>query len=1064
MIKRFIASLVCVTFILTNFQYAQAQPSALTGPANVGESGRFSIDQLPVPGSMISTTAAYVPLTLKGMIIHPENAFKFDFLMDTGHDRLKGDALSDEALKVMKYFLTALTIPEDDLWVNLSPYEKERIIQNSFGQTMMGRDLLAQDYILKQLTASLIYPEKSLGKEFWQEVYSKAAKEYGTTQIPVNTFNKVWIVPAEAMVWEHEGKVLIVRSHLKVMLEEDYLALEKSGRQPGDMASAVSPSRLPSELGLNVKASQGNNSNAVPTNTLGSQIVRNLVLPVLEKEVNEGKNFAQLRQMYQAMILATWYKRALKTSILNKVYADKSKIKGLTVRTQNFVSVQDIYQRYLQAFKKGAFNYIKEDVDPATGGHTIPRKYFSGGFSFTSFSKTVLTVLTGTLLSLSVLQQQAVAQTVNQPTGGYTFMLTVQEIPRISAPELQGFKVIAKDKIINGIKEAKVKGHKYPATVDPDLLYAWCTMMDDPQVFDSLQAYLGSLLSAKGNDKINNDPVYGRALKQGVDDFFSKHPVHHKFLKDIYKRMSPGLQKLFTKTLIMNAPYYLQQGDCLFLWSVSTDKKIREEALKVWTLVMRRDINGEHQTPDAAMQSNVNELVTKLSDEKESIRRSAMKEIDNLRMTSQQMFGLLQKALDINKGDVREWAVGRLGPTGKLEAIVLLLDNLRKEKLEGYSNGIFIMLAAEGSLKILNDKIIDKEEILRIYVTALNSIADDPASQGIIAILEALRDLGKIVSGPVKDEAITALSRFLDNYPDTNNYFHSTAEKTLKQLKAPLQQQLGPKLIIEAEHEATPAPSRGPWARMMGAVRFSKQLVAQGEGSNDFAMLGQGYLLVNVVAVLMMIWQEQTLSGIVQLYRGEPLEVKLKAYMARYVAKKDWGSLIKLLHHDNEAVRLVAVEVMANSGITEGLYGQMKAVEDQIITGKTGDLKKQMTRYNKLSNELYDLGDVRGSYHYVLFSGQSDNGAFKDFRFSRPGLYKVGRLSDAAMTTYVKANASDELGGISLNAGMLDLQIKRDGSGMPLAVSQQSLDILNIQGFEAQIIGIKPADLSAIFR
>ena len=200
----------------------------------------------------------------------------------------------------MKYFLTALTIPEDDLWVNLSPYEKGRIIQDNFGQTLMGRDLLAQDYILKQLTASLIYPEKALGKEFWQQVYSKAAKEYGTTQIPVNTFNKVWIVPSEAVVWEHEGKVLIVKSRLKVMLEEDYLSMQKHANVCGEHADAWAPN-----------------------------IVRAIVLPVLEKEVNEGKNFAQLRQMYQAMILATWYKKALKESILNKVYADKKKIAGI---------------------------------------------------------------------------------------------------------------------------------------------------------------------------------------------------------------------------------------------------------------------------------------------------------------------------------------------------------------------------------------------------------------------------------------------------------------------------------------------------------------------------------------------------------------------------------------------------------------------------------------------------------------------------------------------------------------------------------------------------------------
>lgn len=45
-------------------------------------------------------------------------------------------------------------------------HEKERVIPNEFGQTEMGRDLLAQDYILKQLMASLTYPESGLGKKF----------------------------------------------------------------------------------------------------------------------------------------------------------------------------------------------------------------------------------------------------------------------------------------------------------------------------------------------------------------------------------------------------------------------------------------------------------------------------------------------------------------------------------------------------------------------------------------------------------------------------------------------------------------------------------------------------------------------------------------------------------------------------------------------------------------------------------------------------------------------------------------------------------------------------------
>ena len=57
------------------------------------------------------------------------------------------------------------------------PYEKDRIVPNSFGLTEMGRDLLAEDYMLKQITASLIYPEDETGKKFWKRIYEEAAQE-----------------------------------------------------------------------------------------------------------------------------------------------------------------------------------------------------------------------------------------------------------------------------------------------------------------------------------------------------------------------------------------------------------------------------------------------------------------------------------------------------------------------------------------------------------------------------------------------------------------------------------------------------------------------------------------------------------------------------------------------------------------------------------------------------------------------------------------------------------------------------------------------------------------------
>jgi len=130
-----------------------------------------TILNLPFPGSMVSTTPVFSPTVIKGIKIFPNNPLRFDFIVDTGDSGLNVEndrdrSLQQESKKLIKYFLAALTTPEKDLWVNLSPYEKDRIIPEAFGQTEMGKDLLSQDYILKQLTASLMYPEKKLAKLF----------------------------------------------------------------------------------------------------------------------------------------------------------------------------------------------------------------------------------------------------------------------------------------------------------------------------------------------------------------------------------------------------------------------------------------------------------------------------------------------------------------------------------------------------------------------------------------------------------------------------------------------------------------------------------------------------------------------------------------------------------------------------------------------------------------------------------------------------------------------------------------------------------------------------------
>ena len=93
---------------------------------------------LPMPGVMVPVSAGYAPALIKGITLNPENPLQFDFLVDRGESGVEGEELKEEANKLIKYFLASLTVPEDELWVNLSPYEEGRIISKNSGRRRWG--------------------------------------------------------------------------------------------------------------------------------------------------------------------------------------------------------------------------------------------------------------------------------------------------------------------------------------------------------------------------------------------------------------------------------------------------------------------------------------------------------------------------------------------------------------------------------------------------------------------------------------------------------------------------------------------------------------------------------------------------------------------------------------------------------------------------------------------------------------------------------------------------------------------------------------------------------------
>ncbi len=324
-----------------------------------------------------SATRSYP--VLRGLRFNPDNPLRVEFIVDMARESVLDKAAVS---RLVKYFLAGLTIPEDDLWVNLSPYEQESIIPDALGRTDLGKDLLNEDYILKQLAASLTYPESEAGKKYWNILQGasrardaaiadngngQAAIASSGASLPprdsangVSAFQKVWIVPDQAVVYAHQGCAYINQATLKVMTEEDYVA-----QQNNIVGAGLASARLSRA-----------DARPAPTN-----VFRQHILPLIAKEVNTGEHFAQLRQIYASLVLAVWFKqrfcsRGGEARSAYDFYVNGKKIVGIDNHDPQ--AKARIFEQYVDNFKNGSYDYIRRQRE-GVGARISRRRYFSGG-------------------------------------------------------------------------------------------------------------------------------------------------------------------------------------------------------------------------------------------------------------------------------------------------------------------------------------------------------------------------------------------------------------------------------------------------------------------------------------------------------------------------------------------------------------------------------------------------------------------------------------------------------------------------------------------------------------
>jgi transketolase len=275
-------------------------------------------------------------------------------LLDKGDLKdLKGLPLEDSARSLLTYFLIGVTLPDENFWVNLRPDAEDNIITPELAKTDIGKILLETDLQLKKDTAQFTSPQTPEGTLYWDKLYKKAGELFGSENISIPTLTRPWIVPDEIIVRETKDSAYVYKATLKVLLEQDYLK-----------DSATYNFKDPRLKALN---------------EYSSQLIRELIIPKLTKEVNNAKRYAALRQVYYSLILARWFKaRFYGKGGLYSWNINKADLTGLT--SSKPWSKTTYFKEYQKSFKEGEYN-LQAPVSGAFGQSI--RSYFSGGGDLT---------------------------------------------------------------------------------------------------------------------------------------------------------------------------------------------------------------------------------------------------------------------------------------------------------------------------------------------------------------------------------------------------------------------------------------------------------------------------------------------------------------------------------------------------------------------------------------------------------------------------------------------------------------------------------------------------------
>ncbi|MBZ3908078.1 hypothetical protein [Streptomyces griseiscabiei] len=221
---------------------------------------------------------------------------------------------------------TWLALTPDKFWVNLNPDQPSTIMDSQFASTDAGRVLLEADLKLKHDFFKALDPKTETGKRAWDGM----AERDGW---PCLHSLRNWIEPDTAQVREQDGGIYILDAPLKLQTEPMDISTPGPGGEGCDLTKAETEQN--------------------------DRVLKNTIVPLVEKWINTGSDYADLRRVYTSRVAAEWIRqkdRQSATDYRKIINSDDVSRWPLRAPNQNWKKT-DVYDRYVKIFKEGEFKY-----------------------------------------------------------------------------------------------------------------------------------------------------------------------------------------------------------------------------------------------------------------------------------------------------------------------------------------------------------------------------------------------------------------------------------------------------------------------------------------------------------------------------------------------------------------------------------------------------------------------------------------------------------------------------------------------------------------------------------